>query len=64
MTLPRCPPLPPARALAGVPAERFVFEGFLPNRSAQRRERIRALAPEPLAIVFLEAADATRRDPR
>src|SRR5215467_3583832 len=40
-------------SVAGVPAERFVFEGFLPNKSAQRRDRIRALADEPRAVVLL-----------
>jgi 16S rRNA (cytidine1402-2'-O)-methyltransferase len=42
-------------SVAGVPAERFVFEGFLPSRGGQRREHIRALVAEPRAIVFLEA---------
>jgi len=42
-------------SVAGLPAERFVFEGFLPSRTAQRRERIRALMREPRAVVVLEA---------
>ena len=42
-------------SVAGLPVERFVFEGFLPSRAAARRERIRALAGEPRALVFLEA---------
>ena len=42
-------------SVAGLPAERFVFEGFLPARSAARRERLRALASETRALVFLEA---------
>jgi 16S rRNA (cytidine1402-2'-O)-methyltransferase len=42
-------------SVAGLPAERFVFEGFLPSRAAARRERLRALASERRAIVFLEA---------
>jgi 16S rRNA (cytidine1402-2'-O)-methyltransferase len=42
-------------SVAGVPSERFAFEGFLPNRSAARRERLRALAGETRAMVFLEA---------
>jgi 16S rRNA (cytidine1402-2'-O)-methyltransferase len=42
-------------SVAGVPSERFVFEGFLPSRSAERRTRIRALAREARALVFLEA---------
>jgi 16S rRNA (cytidine1402-2'-O)-methyltransferase len=42
-------------SVAGLPAERFVFEGFLPARAAARRERLRALATETRALVFLEA---------
>jgi 16S rRNA (cytidine1402-2'-O)-methyltransferase len=42
-------------SVAGMPAERFAFEGFLPSRPGQRRDRIRALARERRAMVFLEA---------
>jgi 16S rRNA (cytidine1402-2'-O)-methyltransferase len=42
-------------SVAGIPAERFAFEGFLPSRAAARRERLRGLASEQRAIVFLEA---------
>jgi 16S rRNA (cytidine1402-2'-O)-methyltransferase len=42
-------------SVAGLPVERFVFEGFLPSRSGPRRERLRRLAREARAIVFLEA---------
>jgi 16S rRNA (cytidine1402-2'-O)-methyltransferase len=55
-------PVPGASALtallsvAGVPAERFAFEGFLPSRAAQRAARLRALAAEPRAMVFYETA--------
>jgi 16S rRNA (cytidine1402-2'-O)-methyltransferase len=42
-------------SVAGLPVERFVFEGFLPSRPTARRERLRALAAEPRAMVFLEA---------
>jgi 16S rRNA (cytidine1402-2'-O)-methyltransferase len=43
-------------SVAGLPAERFAFEGFLPSRSAQRTARLRALAHEPRALLFYEAA--------
>jgi len=43
-------------SVAGFPADRFVFEGFLPTRSGPRAARLAALADEPRAIVFLEAA--------
>jgi 16S rRNA (cytidine1402-2'-O)-methyltransferase len=43
-------------SVAGFAAERFVFEGFLPTRPGPRAARLAALAAEPRAIVFLEAA--------
>ncbi len=54
-------PLPGPSALlaalvtAGLPADRFFFEGFLPPKSGDRRRRIRELAPVPGALVFYEA---------
>jgi 16S rRNA (cytidine1402-2'-O)-methyltransferase len=42
-------------SIAGVPAERFCFEGFLPPRVAARARRLAELAREPRAIVLLEA---------
>jgi 16S rRNA (cytidine1402-2'-O)-methyltransferase len=43
-------------SVAGLPAERFVFEGFLPSRAGPRAARLAALAREPRAMVFFEAA--------
>jgi 16S rRNA (cytidine1402-2'-O)-methyltransferase len=43
-------------SVAGFPADRFVFEGFLPTRSGARANRLAALAHEPRALVFFEAA--------
>jgi len=43
-------------SVAGLPAERFVFEGFLPTRPGPRAVRLAALVREPRALVFLEAA--------
>jgi len=43
-------------SVAGLPADRFVFEGFLPSRSGPRRARLAALAAESRALVFFEAA--------
>jgi 16S rRNA (cytidine1402-2'-O)-methyltransferase len=40
---------------AGLPADRFVFEGFLPPRAGERRKRLRALATEERTIVLYEA---------
>ena len=44
-----------ALCVAGLPTDRFFFEGFLPPRSAARRERINALASVPSTLVFYEA---------
>lgn len=44
-----------ALSAAGLPSDRFIFEGFLPARAAARRERLRALADEPRTLIFYEA---------
>ncbi len=44
-----------ALSVAGLPCDRFAFEGFLPARQAARRERLEALAAEPRTLVFYEA---------
>jgi 16S rRNA (cytidine1402-2'-O)-methyltransferase len=44
-----------ALSIAGLPTERFSFEGFLPARLAERRARIAELAGEPRTLVFFEA---------
>jgi 16S rRNA (cytidine1402-2'-O)-methyltransferase len=44
-----------ALSAAGLPTDRFAFEGFLPNRQAKRLEKLRELATEPRVLVFYEA---------
>jgi 16S rRNA (cytidine1402-2'-O)-methyltransferase len=44
-----------ALMVAGLPTDRFFFEGFLPPRSAARRQRIAELAPIPGTLVFFES---------
>ena len=44
-----------ALSVAGLPTDRFVFEGFLPARAGARRTRLAALAAEPRTLVFYEA---------
>ena len=44
-----------ALSVSGLPTDRFVFEGFLPPKSAARRERLAALAPETRTLVFYES---------
>ena len=42
-------------SVAPIPCGRFHFDGFLPSRPAQRRERLAALAALGTAVVFFEA---------
>ena len=44
-----------ALSIAGLPVERFSFEGFLPARLAERRARLAELAQETRTLVFFEA---------
>jgi 16S rRNA (cytidine1402-2'-O)-methyltransferase len=44
-----------ALSIAGLPTDRFCFEGFLPARGAARRARLAALAGEPRTLVLYEA---------
>ena len=45
-----------ALSVAGLPSDRFVFEGFLPARAAARRARLAVLAGQPRTLVFYESA--------
>jgi 16S rRNA (cytidine1402-2'-O)-methyltransferase len=44
-----------ALSVAGLPTDRFVFEGFLPAKSAARSERLEQLAREERTLIFYEA---------
>ena len=44
-----------ALSVAGFPADRFHFEGFLPSRQAARRARLKQLEAVPETLVFYEA---------
>lgn len=44
-----------ALVVAGLPTDRFFFEGFLPPKSAARRGRISELAAIPGTLVFFES---------
>jgi len=45
-----------ALSVAGLPSDRFVFEGFLPAKAGARRERLAALAGEARTLVFYESS--------
>lgn len=44
-----------ALVVSGLPAGRFVFEGFLPRKGSGRSQRLRSLADEPRTAVLYEA---------
>lgn len=48
-----------ALVVAGLPTDRFFFEGFLPPKSAARRQRIATLAAIPGTLVFFESPRRT-----
>lgn len=58
----RCLPVPGACAaiaalsVAGLPSDRFVFEGFLPPKPAARRSRLQELAGEGRTLIFYESS--------
>lgn len=45
-----------ALSVAGLPSDRFAFEGFLPAKAGARRERLAALASEPRTLLFYESS--------
>ncbi|MBI4565700.1 MAG: 16S rRNA (cytidine(1402)-2'-O)-methyltransferase [Planctomycetes bacterium] len=44
-----------AASVGGLPADRFVFEGFLRKRPGQRRRRLHSLAREERTLIFYES---------
>ncbi|CAG7611359.1 Ribosomal RNA small subunit methyltransferase I [Leucobacter soli] len=44
-----------ALAVAGLPTDRFAFEGFLPRKAGERSRTLAALAAESRTLVFFEA---------
>ncbi|QGW64126.1 16S rRNA (cytidine(1402)-2'-O)-methyltransferase [Lysobacter soli] len=45
-----------ALSVAGMPSDRFVFEGFLPAKASARRERLSRLTGEVRTLIFYESA--------
>lgn len=43
-----------ALSVSGLPADRFVYEGFLPNKQAARQTRLAELAGEQRTLIFYE----------
>jgi 16S rRNA (cytidine1402-2'-O)-methyltransferase len=54
-------PVPGPSALAaalsasGLPTDRFAFEGFLPAKKQERKDRLKKLARDPRTLIFYEA---------
>lgn len=44
-----------ALSAAGLPSDRFCYEGFLPAKSKSRRDTLQALASEPRTLIFYES---------
>ena len=44
-----------ALSISGLATDRFAFEGFLPQKSAARRERLGVMASDPRTLIFYEA---------
>lgn len=44
-----------ALSAAGLPSDRFCFEGFLPAKQSQRRKALALLVNEPRTLIFYEA---------
>jgi 16S rRNA (cytidine1402-2'-O)-methyltransferase len=44
-----------ALAVAGLPTDRWAFEGFLPKRAGDRRRRLEAVAHDERTLVFFES---------
>ena len=45
-----------ALSVAGLPSDRFVFEGFLPAKPAARRAHLQALSGETRTLIFYESS--------
>lgn len=43
-----------ALVLSGLPPDRFIFEGYLPPKSGQRKEKLRKLSLEKRTVIFYE----------
>jgi len=53
--IPGASALTAALSIAGLPTDRFVFEGFLPARAGERRAALARLSAERRTLVFFEA---------
>jgi 16S rRNA (cytidine1402-2'-O)-methyltransferase len=50
-----------AVSASGLPSDRFVFEGFLPVKGQERRDRLESVSGEPRTLVFYESPHRLRQ---
>ncbi len=50
-----------AVSASGLPTDRFVFEGFLPAKGQERRDRLASVAGDPRTLVFYESPHRLRQ---
>ncbi len=55
-TVPGPSALTAALSVAGLPTDRFAFEGFLPARAQARRQKLNSVAGETRTLVFFESS--------
>ena len=55
-SLPGPSALTAALSVAGLPSDRFAFEGFLPARAVARKKKLQMLSREPRTLVFFESS--------
>lgn len=52
-----------ALSAAGLPSDRFCYEGFLPAKSKGRRDVLKALEAEPRTLIFYESTHRLLESP-
>lgn len=53
--VPGCVAFIAALSAAGLPTDRFVFEGFLPHKSSGRKQQLKGLVDETRTLIFYES---------
>src|SRR4030043_1303695 len=55
VAIPGASVLPVALAVSGLPADKFVYLGFLPRRKGERKRSLEAIAKEPWTLIAFES---------
>lgn len=53
--VPGCVAFVAALSAAGLPTDRFIFEGFLPHKSSGRKQQLKGLVDESRTLIFYES---------